>query len=164
MVRALCRLVFALAVLLPMPALAGPPDQIDELAWLAGNWAGTGIGGAPAGETYSAPAGGQMVGHFYQLSGDGEVSFYELITFVPDGAGSLVLRLKHFDAAMRGWEGPAAGEALEFPLTGKAPDRWEFSAVTFHRMGEDALRITVETRNGDGSEEQLVFDLERVTG
>lgn len=151
------RALAALFLILPAPALAGPQATLEDLAWLEGSWTGPGIGGNPAGETYSAPAGGQIAGHFYQTDGEGGVQFHELITIVPDGQGSLALRLKHFDGDLRGWEQPPADTALHFPLTARDGDTWTFSAVVFDRQAEDRLRITVAMREGA----DLVFDLSR---
>ena len=54
-----------------------PPARVEDLAWLQGAWEGPGISG-PATEVYSGPAGGQIVGHFRQLRGDG-IWFYEIM-------------------------------------------------------------------------------------
>ena len=80
-----------------------PAATIADMEWLAGSWEGAGIGGNPAGETFSFAGDGQMVGHFWQQDGSGGIAFYELITIVPDG-DSLVMRLKHFNGDLAGWE------------------------------------------------------------
>jgi len=153
------RLLALPLLVLAAPALAGPPATLDDVAWLTGSWTGHGIGGAPAGETYSAPAGGQMAGHFYQLTPEGEVMFYELITIVPDGAGSLRLRLKHFGADLAGWETQGADQALDWELDAIAPGMAKFGAVTFlsEGEGEDGLKITVAMEVGG----ELAFELTR---
>lgn len=159
--KPLSRLATALLAACSVPAWAGPPATLDEIAWLTGSWAGTGIAGAPAGETYSAPAGGQMAGHFWQLAPGGEVQFYELITIVPDG-DSLTMRLKHFGPDLGGWEGQPGSEAVEFPLTARDGDRWEFSGLIYQRIAPDALRIEVPISRSDGSNDTLVFDFRSV--
>ena len=52
--------------------VAAPAADIADLAWLAGHWVGEGLGGR-ATEVYSAPAGGQIVGHFGSQDKDGSV-------------------------------------------------------------------------------------------
>lgn len=73
------RRLFAAALILSLPAIASAgeiqsaaavgsaPAKLSELAWLEGVWEGPGINGGRATEVYSAPAGGQIVGHFRQL-------------------------------------------------------------------------------------------------
>ena len=158
----LARLLAALLALLPVPALAGPAATLADAAWLEGAWQGEGIGGAPAGEAWSAAAGGQMVGHFWQQTGDGGVMFYELITLAPDGAGSLVMRLKHFGPDLAGWEGQAADEAEVFPLTAVTPGRLEFSGLAYTLQGDGSLLVSVVVGSADGSRETLEFRFRRV--
>lgn len=110
-------------------ALAAPP--IESIAWMAGSWRGTGVGGAPAVEVYSAPAAGQMVGHFQQLRPDGSVLFYELITLrVHEGA--LHYRVKHFNADLTGWE--EKDETQTFILSPAGRDRWVSPELVIERI------------------------------
>lgn len=150
------------ALLLPEPAVAGPPATLADAAWLVGDWEGEGIGGAMAGETWSASAGAQMAGHFRQTTADGGVMFYELMTLAPDGAGSLVLRLKHFGPDLAGWEGQGADQAEVFALTAVAPGRLEFSGLAYALLADGSLLISVVVGNTDGSRETLEFRFRRV--
>ena len=86
----------------PAPAdKPGPPAALKDVAWLTGDWVGTGLGGVSE-ETWSVPAAGAMIGT-YRLVVDGKASFYEFMNLIEDD-GSLLLRLKHFNADMTGWE------------------------------------------------------------
>ena len=167
---------FAAAMALLMPAapanaqadgeaVTAPPRaeaDLAELGWLVGHWAGTGIEGHPAGESFSWAGDGQIVGHFWQLDGAGNVEFYELITLVPDGE-SLTLRLKHFTADLTGWEEQAGSDALAFPLRERSDGRWVFGPVTFVTTTPDRLKIEVTMRAQPGSPpETLVFDYRRI--
>ena len=78
-----------------------PAASIQDSAWLAGTWHGTGLGGT-VDEVWSAPAGGAMVGHFRLIKGSKPV-FYEIMTLVEVG-GSVEMRLKHVNPGMTGWE------------------------------------------------------------
>ncbi len=161
MLRNLKAFLCVLVLALPFPALAGPQVSIEQLAPLAGRWAGTGINGAEAGEAYSDAVGGQMVGYFYQLTEDGDVMFYETLTIVPDGDGSLVLRLKHFNADLAGWETRDAQSAVEFPLTSFTETRWEFGGLVYEFLSNDELRISVLAEVDPDNPQWLTFYMTR---
>lgn len=131
--------------------------KLADLAWLAGVWSGEGIGGHPAYETYSPPAGGQIVGHFTQTGADGP-QFHELITLVQRG-DSIALRLKHFNADLEGWETADAAAVVEFPFVAREGESWYFAGLTMRREGPDAM--TAAVRVSDEGDE-LVFHYQRV--
>lgn len=141
---------------------ARPAATMADMVWLEGRWQGTGIGGHPAGETFTFAGEQQMVGHFWQLDESGGIEFYELITVVPDG-DSLTMRLKHFTGDLTGWEAQAGNAALEFPLRERSAGRWQFGPVTFTLDGPGKLAIAVVTRNGEGALDTLEFRYDRVT-
>ena len=78
---------------------------VDDLAWLAGRWVGTGFGGVCE-ETWNPPINGGMVGTFRLFTNTGEVNFYELMTLIKDKRG-VVLRLVHFSPELSPWRNPA---------------------------------------------------------
>lgn len=170
--RIMASTLVAMAALATAPVLAEeapvaaqqaerPQATMADMQWLAGSWAGTGIGGHPAGETFTYAGDDQLVGHFWQLNEDGSVKFYELITIVPDGE-SLMMRLKHFNADLKGWEAAGADQALEFPLKERGDTHWVFGPVTFTMDGPDRLGIAVKMRRSDGDAGQLLFQYHRV--
>jgi len=140
---------------------ARPAADIEDLAWLAGSWEGPGIEGAPAQESYAPPLGGTIAGTFVQQDGEGGVMFYEFIQIAKDG-DSLVLRLKHFDPDMTGWEEPK--DFVSFPLIAREGDIWYFDGLTFDRQAPDRLRISVRMHHSDGSVSELAFPLARAAG
>lgn len=75
--------------------------EIGALAWLTGKWFGV-VGKSPVEEYWTAPAGGSVMGMFRWLEGDG-VRFYEILVIEEEGGG-LVMRIKHFDPGLKGWE------------------------------------------------------------
>lgn len=162
-------ILFAALALAAVPAMAqqvrslgegesSPPASIDDLAWLAGSWAGTGFGGESH-ESWLPPVNGRMAGIFHQSNG-GEIRFYELLQLVPRD-GSIVLRLKHFNADLSGWEDDSAGSAIEFPLVAIEGETAYFSGLTYQRVGEDGLRIYLNiSRNGAVTTE--AFELTRI--
>lgn len=165
-------MVLVAAMGLPQPVLSHESDvesretqrpkaTIADMSWLEGEWRGTGIGGNPAGETFSFAGAGQMVGHFWQLAEDGTTRFYELITVVPDGE-SLTMRLKHFNSDLTGWEEKDGENALDFKLTERTGTRWVFGAVTFTKPSENKLSVSVEIKRADGSRGSFDFSYDRV--
>jgi hypothetical protein len=134
-----------------------PVASIDDLSWLVGHWQGEGIGGQSF-ETISPPVAGQMAGHFQQVK-DGKLSFYEIYQFVPRG-NSLVLRLKHFNADLSGWE--EKGEAVEFPLVAIEDGAAYFDGLTMRRAGADDMESFVVIDHKDGRKEEAAFRFKRV--
>lgn len=136
-------LAISLTVLLAN-AVASPPQgdppkaTLADVAWIAGQWRGKGLGGEVE-EVWSPPLGDNMLGMF-KLVKDGKTSFCELLCISQKG-DSLIIRIKHFDARLRGWE--EKDQAEEYPLTKLGERRAEFGRLVFERPEDDRLRITV---------------------
>lgn len=134
-----------------------PRATIADFAWIVGHWEGTGLGGVSE-EMWMPPAGGAIVGSFRQLK-DGAVVFYELLAFL-ERQGTVVLRLKHFNADLTGWEEKA--EVLEFRLVELTPTMAVFDAMTFARQGHDAFQVVLRMRNRQaGTVREEVFQFRR---
>lgn len=139
------------------PAAAPAPANIADLAWVAGHWVGEALGGL-AEEVWMPPRAGRMVGAFTLVQG-GEPRFHELMAIVEE-AGSLVLRIKHFNPDLTGWE--PADSVVTFPLARMAADTAWFDGLTFVRQGPDRLRIfLVITSEGTGKAREAVFEYRR---
>lgn len=139
-----------------------PPATLDQLDWLVGQWAGDGISGAPAMESWLAPMGGVMVGTFVQTTagkdGSQAIMFTEHL-YLTEEEGSLVLRLKHFNADLTGWE--EKDDMLSFRLLAIEPCAAYFNALTLRcadpeRPGE-GLVAAVRMQSG----EELLFKFDR---
>ncbi len=141
-------------------AIARPVASVADMTWLEGEWVGTGIGGNPAGESFSFAGDRQMIGHFWQLDAGGDVDFYEVITITRDG-DSLMMRLKHFAADLSGWEDKSAESALNFPLLERGERRWVFGPATFTKPSDDTLEVSVVVRGSDGKLNSLDFSYRR---
>ena len=139
------------------PGEKPPPALIDDMAWLAGRWSGEGLGGLSE-ETWSAPAGGAMLG-MYRLINDAHPVFCELLTLTRS-EGSLVLSLRHFHPDLRGWEDGAA--PVRMPLVAKQGRRFYFEGITFERSsdGEVTIYLAIEGRR-DASIEEAIFKYSR---
>lgn len=135
-----------------------PQANLGQLSWLVGSWRGTGLGGESH-EAWLPAAHDQMAGIFHQ-SRDGNLLFYEILQFVPRD-GSLVLRLKHFNGDLSGWEDNSAESAIEFPLVAIEENAAYFSGLTYQRVGEDGLQVHLRLHSG-GESEIVTFDFERI--
>ena len=132
---------------------ASPPATIEAVAWIAGSWRTEALGGV-ADEVWSPPNGDTMVGHF-KLVSDGETQFYELET-IREEEGSLILRLKHFNADLTGWE--ERDETVDFPLVKLADGEAYFSGMSFVRIDENTMRVCVlQEHDGEMSELEFVY-------
>ncbi|MCG6927288.1 MAG: DUF6265 family protein [Acidobacteria bacterium] len=134
-----------------------PSAAVEDMAWMAGHWMGEALGGT-AEEIWSPPRGGAMMGMF-RLVKDGETVFYELMTIVPED-GSLVLRLKHFNADLTGWE--EKEKTVDFPLVAVADGAFHFDGLSFRPDGEDHLRVHLAMHGKDGTTREETFVYTRV--
>jgi uncharacterized protein DUF6265 len=140
------------------PGNQSPPATIADMAWLAGNWTCEALGGV-AEEIWSAPRNGGMMGMF-RLIKNGSPVFYELLTLVEEN-GSLILRVKHFNPNMTGWE--EKDKTIDFPLVAKEEGAVYFDGITFKRDGPDAAPIFLAIRSKkDGSVHEEAFRYTRV--
>ncbi len=136
-----------------------PAANIGDLDWLVGSWTGSGVGGAPASETWTAPIEGTMVGTFVQQNASGAINFTELM-YISQVEGSLILRLKHFNADLTGWEEKDEVEA--YRLVAIEPCAAYFQGLTI-RCGDAAnpsagLVVAVRAgRDEEGQVRELVF-------
>ena len=136
---------------------AMPAARIADVAWIAGHWRGETFGGMGE-EMWSPPFGGSMMG-MYKMVKDGAVVFYEFLTIVEESC-SLVLRLKHFDAHLSGWEEKDA--SIEFPLVKCTSTEIFFDGHTFRREGDDSLAVFVLLKQKDGQSYEESFHYRRV--
>jgi len=136
---------------------ASPPATLSGMAWLAGSWTGDALRGQVE-EIWSPPQAGAMMGMF-RLLREGKTVFYELMTRVEEN-GSLVLRVKHFNPDLTGWEDKSA--SVDFALVAVDGDRFLFDGLTFHRQRDDTMTIHVVISAKDGAIREEVFRYARV--
>jgi hypothetical protein len=139
------------------PGAVSPPAKIQDVAWLEGTWVGQGLGGETT-EAYSAPLAGTIVGYFRFVK-DGKPVFYEIVTVVEEG-DSIVMRLKHFNPDLTGWE--EKDESQTFKLVALDGQTAYFDGLTLQRRGE-ALHGAVQIQREDGSKsvEQFSYRLKK---
>lgn len=138
-------------------SIAGSPKaKLEVIEWAAGHWRGEAFGGIVE-EIWSPPLGGSMMGSF-KLVNHGKVSFYELETIVEEDE-TLVLRLKHFDAQLNGWE--EKNETIDFKLVKVTPNKVYFDGFTFERLSSDEINLYVVIHNNSGKESEVKFTYKR---
>ncbi len=141
---------------LQLEGKASPSAKLSAVAWLAGSWEGEAFGGQVQ-ETWSPPLGDSMMCAF-KLVVDGKVQFYELCQ-IREENGSLVLRLKHFNGDLTGWE--EKNDTVEFRLVKVEKDKVYFEGFTIEKITED--KINMHVMIGDaGKESEVAFNYTRV--
>lgn len=132
-----------------VPTASSP--KLATLGFISGSWQ-TELGGDQLEEHWSLPAGDSMMGVFRWMKGS-KLWMNELLTIVDDGE-HVVLRLKHFDSKMVGWEEKAdaltmklvRNEASEAVFEGtKAEQPLKF---TYKKVGESLLIRIDSSRDG----------------
>jgi hypothetical protein len=134
----------------------GPTATLEAMKWLVGHWKGTGLGGVSE-EMWSEPAGGVMMG-MYRLVVNGKPSFYEFIHLAEEN-GSVVMKLKHFNADLTAWEDKE--RFVTFRLVKLGANEVHFSGLTFRRS-DDRLQIFLALRDKEGKVREEEFRMERV--
>lgn len=136
-----------------------PPATLEDMDWLVGQWRGEGIGGATAYESWLPPSGDTMVGTFVQQADGETLRFTEHMYLVEEG-GTLVLRLKHFNADLTGWE--EKDDMLSFSLIAVEDCAAYFRALTLRCDGENGLLAAVRTTREGKPAGELVFRFTRM--
>lgn len=138
-----------------------PPATLAEMNWLVGHWTGNAFGGLSE-EIWSQPQNGAMMGMFRQIN-NGKTVFYELMTLVEEN-GSILMRLKHFNPNLTGWE--EKDKTVDFKFVGKKDGVIHFEGMAFRPEGKpegkDAVTIYVAMRQKDGSVHEEAFRYKRV--
>lgn len=112
---------------------AAPSARIDQMAWLAGQWRGEGPPTDRIDAFVLPPSGGGMVGVFRRVRG-GEVTTHAL-AYVSEEGGSLVLRSKLFDSALRGRESQDAPRPRKLESISPTEVRFEKAWVQRREAG-----------------------------
>ena len=136
-----------------------PPATIAQMDWMIGQWTGTGIGGAPAHESWLPPVGKTMVGTFVQEDGASGIRFTEHLYLMEEG-GTLALRLKHFNADLTSWE--EKNDTTDFRLLAIEDCAAYFHGLTLKCEGEDGFLAAVRMESKDDKINELVFRMKRV--
>jgi len=153
-------LIWALASVSAAFAQAPPAEieavsTLDQAAWLAGRWVGTGMGGEVE-EVWSPASGGQMIGHF-RYTKEGKPGFYEIMMLDLTETG-IRMRVKHFNPDFTAWEDKA--EWVEFEPVSTSLDRLIFNGLVLDHGSDDrgeTMTATLSMRQADGQVTQVPF-------
>ena len=137
------------------PGEKSPAANLADMKWLTGHWIGAAFGGKTE-ELWTEPAGPNMSGLYRLVKGEKTI-FYELMV-VTEENGSLVFRLKHFDADLTGWE--EKNEVRSFPLVAKRDGAMLFEGMSFHPNG-DTLTVYLAVDHKDKPIEEVTFTYRR---
>jgi Domain of unknown function (DUF6265)/Lysozyme inhibitor LprI len=140
------------------PGFTPPSAYVQQLWWLEGLWQGEGIDGAPATESWLPPSGTTMVGTFVQQTAEGGILFSEHMQIMEEG-GSLVLKLKHFNPDLTGWEDKAG--MVTFRLLSLDFCAAYFSGLTLRCDGNDKLVVAVRMKSDQPEPRELLFRFDR---
>lgn len=141
------------------PGFESPPATIADAEWLVGQWSGEGIGGAEAHESWLIPSGTTMVGTFVQETADGTILFTEHM-YLMEQDGSLVVKLKHFNPDLTGWEDKDG--MVTFRLLAAEPCALYFSALTYRCIDPAAgpasgMVVAVRMKSDKPEPQELMF-------
>ncbi|MEW5843538.1 MAG: DUF6265 family protein [Bacteroidota bacterium] len=119
---------------------SGESNLINKLSWLEGTWQGNAFDGFGE-EIWSAPKGNNIIGMFRHLK-DGEIVFTE-INYIVEENDMLILKLKHFDKNLVGWE--EKEKFIDFPQIKVEDKAVYFEGMSYKLMDAGRLRATVKT-------------------
>jgi hypothetical protein len=137
-----------------------PAATIAEAQWLVGAWSGSGINGAEAHESWLAASGDTMVGTFVQETAEGTIMFTEHM-YLMEQDGSLVVKLKHFNPDLTGWE--EKDGMVTFRLVHAEPCALYFNALTYRCDGEGGMVVVVRMKSPKPEPQELVFRFRKVS-
>jgi len=126
--------------------------KLDDLSFICGHNRGE-MNGTIIDEHWSEVGGDTMIGMFRQIK-NGKAQMYEFLTIEQTPTGP-VLRLRHFDPGLVGWEEKA--QANSYPLVSWRPNEAAFerpdktTRATFRLTSQSTLEVTLE-RTGKKTE------------
>lgn len=129
---------------------------VSDIEWITGNWAGKGLGGNVT-ENWTRTGGDRLIGTF-SLVKDGKPVFFEFMQLLVEKE-NLVLRIKHFNPDMVGWE--EKDKTVDFKFIKKDKNRVYFSGLTFEKIGKKKLNIYIAFRQKDKPYTEEVFRFKR---
>lgn len=135
---------------------------LDDLGFITGLWRADWDGGLGE-EQWSAPSGDSMVGTF-RLVKNGRSQFYEFM-LIEQTANGPVLRLKHFNAGLIGWE--EKSQVYSYPLIEYRHGRVIFergdnkSRLTYSSTSQESLSVVLDEPS-DGKAHSEKFNFKRV--
>lgn len=135
-----------------------PAATLKDIAWIAGHWKCEAFGGT-AEEICLPASGGSMSGIFKSVV-KGKTNFYEIFSFIEEN-NTLILKLKHFNDNLIGWE--EKGKTIDFKLVKLEKDKVYFSGLTYEKIDKNHFNAYLVITYKDGSCSETKFSYTRVT-
>ena len=132
-----------------------PSATIKDVLWMQGNWQCAKWKGI-CHENWSDSVGHAMASVF-QYQSNGKINIYELIN-VSEVASSLVMKLKHFNKDLKGWE--HKDSTVTFRLLRIEPKAAYFDGITYKRIDQSHLDVFV-ILGKQGEQKEEVFHFEK---
>jgi len=126
-----------------------PPSKVtlDDLSFICGHNRGE-MEGSIIDEHWSEVGGDTMIGMYREIR-NGKAQMYEFLTIEQTAEGP-VLRLRHFDPGLVGWEEKA--QASSYPLASWRPNEAVFEKpdksvrLAFRATSKETLEVTLERK------------------
>lgn len=141
-----------------------PTATVDNLSWLAGNWCGD-EEDIHFDEQWTTPSSHTMMGMFRWIQND-QVRFYEFMTIEQEAHG-VVLRIKHFNPGLIGWEEKEVSVAFTlvqiseeqavFVKQDAADPLW----LIYRKVDENSLMASFESEGDAAKSSEGVFHFTR---
>ena len=127
--------------------IAKPPAEVklEDLSFICGHNRGE-LNGTIIDEHWSEVGGDTMIGMYREIK-NGKAQMYEFMSIEQTASGP-VLRLRHFDPGLVGWEEKA--QAYSYPLASWKPNEAVFerpdkaTRLTFRATGKSTLDVVLE--------------------
>lgn len=148
--------------------IAGEPlasaEKLTKIAWLQGAWKAT-VEGDYLDEVWAPPHSDSMIGMFRWSKKD-KLWMCEMLSIVTEG-DNIVLRVKHFDRSLVGWE--EKDKSITLPLAKQTNDESVFEnddkpeavRLTYRKTGAETMDVILEVK-GKGQERRNEFHFTRI--
>lgn len=134
---------------------AQPKANLQDVAWLAGSWQGSGFG-SKFESVWNPESANTMVGMFKLYDEEKGVTFYEILLLTEEN-DSLALLVKHFSADFIAWE--SKEDFVKFKLVKLEDNAIHFSGLSFYKTGPDTMDgyIVIKYKDGNTKEQLLSY-------
>jgi hypothetical protein len=133
---------FAQEVLQLKDSEVADKGKLSDIAWLTGNWKGTGLGGTC--DELWMPAGDSSMQGIFRFYEKGRLQFTEYMNLTQENDGTLSVKLKHFSADLSPWE--EKEDWTIFKLIKLENQTAYFNGMTYHRI-KNKLVIKLHMHN-----------------
>jgi hypothetical protein len=143
-------------------------DKLSKIAWMQGAWKAS-VDGDYLDEYWSPPHADSMLGMFRWVKKD-KLWMSEMLSIVTEGE-NIVLRVKHFDRSMVGWEEkdkplvlPLVKQSTEesiFETQDQTGEKSEAVRLSYRKTGPDTMDIILEVK-GKEAERRNEFHFKRL--